>query len=431
MIYQLYPNRACESQLLSSSLYQGFGLNPAVNSALLRNCPELADDRWRTALAEYVAMLYLWRNPPLDEHRWIGFTSFRQFDKVRFQLLPTDAGRIDELLDHYDVLGWGFLRHELTIMQHAEYCHPGFSDCMRRLFSACGYSLPSSLDRDRVGLFCNYWIVSNEMFAQYMEWSWPLVRWMLDHMDSDAFLRTSGADHYGPLGFVMERLFIAWYATHELCLYDLVRERAVQNGADLAVDQRRDTPLRWLHAALWLLLDRGGCRVVELGSMRYPIDHPQSLLDGRSTLVLGLSGADVVSVDHAHEASHVARAATHGLLNVQLFTQDAHAFLDGRDTQIDLLYLDAWDLGTSEYQRHHLVAYQKARRLLHAGSLLLIDDTDLDEGGKGALVVPQALRDGFRVLLTGRQTLLAGPDVQVRGDVPSQPCPLRVGQSDG
>ncbi len=40
-------------------------------------------------------------------------------------------------------------------------------------------------------------------------------------------------------------------------------------------------------------------------------------------------------------------------------------------------------------------------------AVLLIDDTDLPRLGKAEFVVPAALEDGFRVIASDRQTLLA------------------------
>lgn len=413
MIYQLYPNTTSQDRLFRSSLYRGFGLNPEVNSAIFRNCPELENPRWRLSLAEYVAMLYLWRNPPDDGHSWIGFTSYRQTDKTGFQLLPEDGRTVNALLEEFDVLGWGFLEHEMSVIKHAEYCHPGFTRCFNRVLASGGCSIPASMESDRVALFCNYWILDKGRFDQYMTWSWPLVHWMLFNLDNDDYLRSSGSDHFGPLGSIMERLFIAWYSMDHKRLYDLVRERPVRSRlkASDSLALSRGMPTLGLAAALFLMLDQGGHRIVELGSMRRPLGDGQSLCDGRSTLLWGLSGAEVFSVDIDPAASQESRRATAGLSNVHIVTQDAEAFLEDFEGPIDLLYLDAWDIGTPDYQGNHLRAYQRARPLLHAKSLILIDDTDLQDGGKGALVVPAAVGDGFRTLLTGRQTLLAGPGI--------------------
>ena len=88
-------------------------------------------------------------------------------------------------------------------------------------------------------------------------------------------------------------------------------------------------------------------------------------------------------------------------------THDGIDFLKNFPKKIDLLYLDAWDVAPGFYAENHLQAYLHAKDKLHEKSLILIDDTDVDEGGKGKWVVPKAIEDGYRVIFNGRQTLLA------------------------
>ncbi len=85
---------------------------------------------------------------------------------------------------------------------------------------------------------------------------------------------------------------------------------------------------------------------------------------------------------------------------------EAIAALEGLDRPIDLLYLNGWSTTTAGYKEQHHSAYQAARDKLHEQSLVLIDGTDVDHGGKGTLVVTEALADGFRILGWGRATLL-------------------------
>jgi predicted O-linked N-acetylglucosamine transferase (SPINDLY family) len=81
-------------------------------------------------------------------------------------------------------------------------------------------------------------------------------------------------------------------------------------------------------------------------------------------------------------------------------------FLSGFDGRIDLLYLDGWPVGSPEYQQRHLEAYRLAREKFHERTIVLIGDTGRDRGGKARLVLPEALEDGFQVLLWGKLTLL-------------------------
>jgi hypothetical protein len=40
-------------------------------------------------------------------------------------------------------------------------------------------------------------------------------------------------------------------------------------------------------------------------------------------------------------------------------------------------------------------------------SVVLIDDTDIMNGGKGRLAIPQIIRDGYELITWGRQAMLA------------------------
>lgn len=189
---------------------------------------------------------------------------------------------------------------------------------------------------------------------------------------------------------------------------------------------QRELPDRWLQAAVTVFTWLGGRRIVELGSMRFAEEHAESALDGRSTQVWARTGAEVITVDIDPQATAVAAAATGGLGNVLAVTQDACEFLEGFEQPIDLLYLDAWDVWTDGAAEWHLKAYQAARKHLHGRSILVIDDTDLESGGKGRLAVPAAIEDGFRVILWGRQTLLARADPELFVDALSEfDLPLR------
>ena len=75
--------------------------------------------------------------------------------------------------------------------------------------------------------------------------------------------------------------------------------------------------------------------------------------------------------------------------------------------QIDLLYLDAWDVipGT-DYKEKHLEAFQAAEEKLHDNSVILIDDMEHGENGKGGLVIPYALTKGWKRMDIGKQAIL-------------------------
>ncbi len=187
---------------------------------------------------------------------------------------------------------------------------------------------------------------------------------------------------------------------------------------------KRDRPKPYILKTLELFQAAQGKTIVEIGTsgarMFHRLDEDGGAWgehccnSGHSTLLFAMSGAkDVWTVDINADATASAKKNlseseyTKDCRNVHYVTQDGLEFLKNFGGPIDLLYLDGWDVAAGFYAEQHLMAYLYAKDKLHDKSLILIDDTDVDDGGKGKWVVPKAVEDGYRVLFTGRQTLLA------------------------
>jgi hypothetical protein len=153
-------------------------------------------------------------------------------------------------------------------------------------------------------------------------------------------------------------------------------------------------------------LDKKGEVVVELGSIRKTEAEGGKHGDGHSTFVWAGIAKKVYSVDIDPKATELTKTLLAGYPNVIAVCQDAIEFLNQFQEKIDLLYLDAWDIGTPECQENHLRAYEAAKPNLHNNSLILIDDI-LDESlGKGGLVIPAAINDGWQIVFQEYQCLL-------------------------
>ena len=166
--------------------------------------------------------------------------------------------------------------------------------------------------------------------------------------------------------------------------------------------------------------------IVEIGTMRMPLNHPleeiniECCQDGHSTAWWAQTGKEVYSVDIDPAAIQncVETLDKLGHQNVHVLNRDGIQFLKDFNKPIDLLFLDAWDVDLPNSCEKHLEAYEVAKSKLHKYSLILIDDTDVertDKGivfanglsGKGKLVIPKALDEGWEIVLSGRQTLLS------------------------
>jgi hypothetical protein len=133
---------------------------------------------------------------------------------------------------------------------------------------------------------------------------------------------------------------------------------------------------------------------------------PTCCNDGHSTYFWKkYTDADVYTVDIDPYCKRIIEEDTR-LQSVNATTQDAIEYAKSFDKKIDLLFLDAWDLiPNSNYAEKHLEVYSILREKLSDSCLILIDDTDVGCGGKGALLIPELKKDGFQCLVNKRQTL--------------------------
>jgi len=215
MIYQCYFKEDQKDKLFNSELYKPFGLEPEVNPDIVKNCPELENSSVRLNLAEYSAFLNIYKNgvDTLDKDFWIGFTSYRQFDKSP---VVFHSRKVFEtcLMMSNGFGGWGFYRVTTSPSEQAELCHPNINKFIVDVLAQFRISVPPRFYQDKVALFCNYWAMDKRKFKDYIEWSWPIIQkamTMRDHVyaNTGTVLKTTSKDKW--IGYFMERLFIIWY----------------------------------------------------------------------------------------------------------------------------------------------------------------------------------------------------------------------------
>lgn len=190
----------------------------------------------------------------------------------------------------------------------------------------------------------------------------------------------------------------------------------------------RKKPYAYIQTAISLFKQINGKTIVEVGTMRTPANHPideyehTCCMEGHSSILFALSADEFHTVDIDLAASKLTFGSLKELnlnCNWNVYNGDGIAFLNNFNGKIDLLFLDAWDIGTPEYAKNHLKAYLAAKDKLSSKHIILIDDTDInfteerglhnDEdsmGGKGAELVPFLLSTGYTVIFKGRQTCL-------------------------
>ena len=152
--------------------------------------------------------------------------------------------------------------------------------------------------------------------------------------------------------------------------------------------------------------------ILEIGSIRSKMGHdiqefnPNCCNDGHSTYFWKkYTNADIYTVDIDSRCKNIIDTDNR-LIGVNSFIDDAIHFSKTFDKKIDLLFLDAWDVeNNSPYAEKHLEIYNILKDNLAKNCILLIDDTDIGLGGKGKLLIPVLIQNGFKCIFNKRQTL--------------------------
>ena len=177
--------------------------------------------------------------------------------------------------------------------------------------------------------------------------------------------------------------------------------------------KRRDT----LREVLRLLGERGATTLLETGVARMGLEKSKG--DGASTIVFGLwakqNDAHLCSVDIDPEATERAGQAVAKMDlsdSVTLVTSDSVAYLDEFTDMVDFLYLDSYDYHKTDTaiqtasQAHHLKEIEAIEGCLHEDTVILIDDCDMPNGGKGKLVIERLTANGWKVHMSEYQVIL-------------------------
>ena len=176
--------------------------------------------------------------------------------------------------------------------------------------------------------------------------------------------------------------------------------------------QMEDKRYLTLLGVLELLDQRNVKTLVETGTAR---DGDKNFVgDGGSTIIFAdwasQNGALLYSVDIDPSAIENAKNVTKMYADhIQFVCDDSIKFLKKFENLIDFLYLDSFDFdfgNPSTSQKHHLKEIIAAYPKLHKTSIVMIDDCDLPQGGKGALVIEYLTSRGWEVLQNGYQTIM-------------------------
>jgi hypothetical protein len=187
----------------------------------------------------------------------------------------------------------------------------------------------------------------------------------------------------------------------------------------------RDKPYKFLLKEMDILSVLDKKIVIEIGASRTFLGHdikkinPKCCNDSHSTFFwTRMDNALVHTCDINQQCKSVLEKGNKdGYLEfgdntkLKVHIQDGIQFLEKyknntNNPGIDLLFLDAWDVGTYNYAEKHKQAYTVIKDKLNEKCMVVIDDTDISQGGKGKLVIPTLLNDNFIILYKGRHTVL-------------------------
>lgn len=153
-------------------------------------------------------------------------------------------------------------------------------------------------------------------------------------------------------------------------------------------------------------------RIVEIGSTRAHSEKYGYLGDGWITFILLQMAVDTDSILYSvdidpYTSWSIDKIFQSAYNSAWAYNQDGVQFLKEVDEPIHLLVLDAWDVGTPNYKEHHLEAWQAAKYKMAERSYVVIDDVfPIDGLGKGELVLPELIQEGYKYVVQGYTCVL-------------------------
>lgn len=156
--------------------------------------------------------------------------------------------------------------------------------------------------------------------------------------------------------------------------------------------------------------------IIETGTSREGLHGAKS--NGAATIVFGKWAKQNKAFLHSVDISEKSVAASQNEVDrqelnssVKIHLSDSIAFLENFKERVDFLYLDSYDYSDdievqTKSQIHHLKEFKAIENQLHDNSIVLIDDCDLPNGGKGKLVVEYMIKQDWKVLINAYQILL-------------------------
>jgi len=145
-----------------------------------------------------------------------------------------------------------------------------------------------------------------------------------------------------------------------------------------------------------------GNLIVEIGAIRDGRKVAEAA-DGWSTKKWADTGMEVICVDTSEAALKTTKRVIGPRDNVSYYCVDGLELLRYFVRPIDLLYIDGPNPDEDGQEFARLCVWLAP---MAPNSIILIDDCDFSDDGKGKTAIPLAQEMGFRLVTKGRQALL-------------------------
>ncbi len=202
-----------------------------------------------------------------------------------------------------------------------------------------------------------------------------------------------------------QTLFLTFYAL--LLPLSLIASDPLESRID-----RQDKRYNTFAMTMKMLTNRKAKVLVETGTARFGDQNFAG--DGGSTILFAdwafQNNALLYSVDIDENCLEVASKATRAYEANVIFTHsDSIEFLENFPEMIDFLYLDSMDFNKKKpkrSQKHHLREIESVYDKLSPQCIVLIDDCNYSQDGKGKYVIRFLKKKGWRVVANSYQVIM-------------------------
>tara|TARA_R110002111_G_scaffold229327_4_gene290569 strand:+ start:6464 stop:8065 length:1602 start_codon:yes stop_codon:yes gene_type:complete len=161
-------------------------------------------------------MQHLWRNPPEDQHDWIGFTTDEKQDGSKNSCFS--AAEIELLLERNNILSGSTFCSNQGVATQTEKDYAGITSLMLSIFAEMNDKIPGIYFDLNIGFTTETLLMRKSVFNQFMDWLTPFLHYSSEKLKSHEFLLNHPEKG---LEVVFDRLFMIWCLKQHWTVYDM------------------------------------------------------------------------------------------------------------------------------------------------------------------------------------------------------------------